>query len=229
MRALDVMTTPVISVKPEMTVAEAAKVLVDHRISGVPVIDEKGSLVGMLSEGDLICRGEIGTQKRHRSWWLELFSSARDAKDYIKSHGNRVAEVMTTDVISVDEATSLREVANILEKRRIKRVPVMRAHQVVGLVSRANLVQALASAGAEPAPQVIPTDREIRAMLMGEIADHPWGFAGQNIFVRDGVVHLWGVYRSAAAMQAMRIAAERVHGVKRVEDHTEPYPADSGM
>ncbi|WP_028218939.1 CBS domain-containing protein [Paraburkholderia oxyphila] len=229
MRALDVMTSTVVSVKPEMQVREAAKVLVDHGISGVPVIDKNGSVVGMLSEGDLIRRAELETQERYHSWWLDLFSSSRDAKDYVKSHGNLVAEVMTTDVVSVDEATPLSEVANIFETRRIKRVPVMRGGQVVGIVSRANLVQALASAVDEPPLEVDSTDREIRAMLMGEIASHPWAFAGQNIVVRDGVVHLWGFYRSAVAVQAMRTAAGGIQGVKRVEDHTEPYPIAPGM
>jgi len=229
MRALDVMTGTVISVKPEMTVREAAKVLMDHGISGAPVIDENGSVVGMLSEGDLIHRAELETEERRHSWWLDLFSSNRDARDYVKAHSKLVADVMTRNVVSIDEATSLPEVANILETRHIKRVPVMNAGRVVGIVSRANIVRALASAVDEPIAETTPTDREIRAMLMGEIAGHPWAFAGENILVRDGVVHLWGIYRSAAAIQAMRTAAEGIQGVKRVEDHTEAYPMPMGM
>jgi CBS domain-containing protein len=229
MRALDVMTEAVISVKPEMTVREAAKVLMDHGISGAPVIDENGGVVGMLSEGDLIHRAELETEECRRSWWLDLFSSNRDARDYIKSHSNLVADLMTRDVISIDEATPLPAVANILETRHIKRVPVMRDGRVVGIVSRANIVQALATVVDEPMAETVPTDREIRAMLMGEIAGHPWAFAGENIVVRDGVVHLWGIYRSAAAIQAMRTAAEGIQGVKRVVDHTEAYPMPIGM
>jgi CBS domain-containing protein len=229
MRALDVMTETVISVKPEMTVREAAKVLMDHGISGAPVIDDDGSVVGILSEGDLIHRAELETEERRHSWWLDLFSPNSDAKDYVKSHSNLVADLMTRDVISIDEATPLPTVANILETRHIKRVPVMRGGRVVGIVSRANIVRALATAVDEPIAETVPTDREIRAMLMGEIAGHPWAFAGENIVVRDGVVHLWGIYRSAAAMQAMRTAAESIQGVRRVEDHTEDYPMPTGM
>ena len=229
MRALDVMTATVISVKPEMTVRDAAKVLVDQGISGAPVLDATGRIVGMLSEGDLIHRTELDTQERRRSWWLDRLSSSRDAEDYVKSHGLVVADVMTTNVVSVDDTTPLSEVASILETRRIKRVPVLRAGQLVGIVSRANLVQALASAPEEPTPEVAPTDHDIRAMLMGELANHPWAFAGRNIVVRDGVVHLWGTVWSTDAVQAMRVAAQGIPGVKRVEDHTEPYPVMPGI
>jgi CBS domain-containing protein len=229
MRALDVMTTTVISVKPEMSVRNAAKVLVDQGISGVPVVDAAGGMVGMLSEGDLIHRTELGTEERRRSWWLDRFSGHRDAVDYVKSHGLVVEDVMTRDVVSVDDTTPLNEVANILETRHIKRVPVVRDGRVVGIVSRANLVQALASAPGEPAPDVVPSDREIRAMLMGELTGHPWAFAGHNIVVRDGVVHLWGIIRSTDTVQAMRVAAAGIPGVKRVEDHTEPYPLMPGI
>ena len=229
MLALDVMTTTIISVKPETPIRDVAKVLADHRISGVPVINAKGSLVGVISEGDLIRRTELDTDERRRSWWLDLFSSDRQAEDYIKSHARTVQDVMTTDVISVDDETPLSEVAHIMETHRIKRVPVLRDGRLVGIVSRANLVQALASAPAQPTPDVAPSDREIRARLMGEFAGQPWAFAGRNIVVSDGVVHLWGVFRSLEAVRAVRVAAEAIPGVKRVEDHTEPYPAMPGI
>jgi CBS domain-containing protein len=229
MRVLDVMNTTVISVKPEMTVRDAAKVLVDHGISGAPVLDASGCLVGMLSEGDLIHRTELETGERRRSWWLDHLSASRDAVDYVKSHGLAVADVMTQDVVSVDETAPLSEVANLMETRHIKRLPVLRDGQLVGIVSRANLVQALASAPQEAGPEVTPSDREIRAMLMGELSGHPWAFAGRNIVVRDGVIHLWGVIWSTDAVQAMRVAAQGIPGVKGFEDHTEPYPVMPGI
>lgn len=229
MRASDVMTSNVVSAKPDMTVKEVARMLVDRGISGAPVIDAAGHVVGMISEGDLLHREELGTDRRRRSWWLDLFSSSNDAKDYIKTHALTVQDVMTTPVISVDEDTPLSEVANILERRRIKRVPVTKAGQLVGIVSRANLVQALASIPEEPAPDVALSDREIRAALMGEMTGHNWAFAGRNIVVSDGVVHLWGIFHSMEAVQAVRVAAESIPGVKRVEDHTEPYPVMPGI
>lgn len=230
MRAIDVMTPNVVSVKPGMTVREAAKLLVDHRISGVPVVDEEtGELVGMLSEGDLLRRSELETGERRPSWWLDRLSASRDAENYVKSHASKVADVMTRDVISVDVETQLAEVADILETRRVKRVPVTREGKLVGIVSRANLVQALASAPEVCASDVAPSDREIRAMLMAEMAGRPWAFVGQNVVVRDGVIHLWGIFRSTEAIQAVRVAAEGIPGVKRVEDHTEPFPIMPGI
>ena len=230
MRALDVMTTRVVTVKPDMPVRDAAQQLVEHGISAVPVVDDDtGSVVGMLSEGDLLRRTEIDTHARRRSWWLEHFATTTDAERYVKSHGAKVADVMTKDVVAVDEETPLGEIAEILETRHIKRVPVTREGKLVGIVSRANIVQALASAPDEPALDIQPTDREIRAALMGEMAGHPWAFAGQNVVVSDGVIHLWGVFRSAEAVQAVRVAAESIPGVKRVEDHTEPYPIMPGI
>ncbi|WP_238554876.1 CBS domain-containing protein [Paraburkholderia hospita] len=136
---------------------------------------------------------------------------------------------MTTDVISVDDVTPLRKVDNILETRGIKSVPVMRAGRLVGIVSRANLVKALATEPEEPTLEVSSTDREIREMVMGELASHAKAFAGSNVVVRDGVIHLSGTFRSIEAVQAVRVAAEAIPEVTRVEDHTEHYPVLPGI
>jgi CBS domain-containing protein len=223
------MTTAVITVKPDMTVREAAKVLVDNRISGVPVVDDGGALIGMISEGDLLHRTELDTDKRRRSWWLDMMSASREAAEYVKSHGKTVGDVMTRSVISVDETTSLGEIATLLERNQIKRLPVTRDGKLVGIVSRANLVQALASAPDQPKPVGSPTDRDIRATLMAELAGRKWAFPGRNIMVRDGVVHLWGYQWSDEEVHAMRVAAQGVPGVKGVEDHTAPYPVVPGI
>jgi CBS domain-containing protein len=145
MRASDVMTCNVISVTPDMTVRDAARVFTAHHISGAPVLDDEGRVIGMISEGDLLRRVEIGTDTRKRSSWFDLFAATHEAIDYIKTHALKVRDVMTTDVVTVGAAAPLCEVASILETRRIKRVPVMDAGRVVGIVSRANLIQALAS------------------------------------------------------------------------------------
>lgn len=229
MRASDVMTTNVISANPDMTVQEVARILVDNGISGAPVLDADGHLVGMISEGDLLRRGELGTDERTRTSWLDFWSASHEARDYIKTHSAKVRDVMTTGVVSVQPDTPLAEVAGILETRRIKRVPVTKEGQLVGIVSRANLVQALASVPVEPASDVTLSDAEIRAMLMGELAGRKWGFAGRNIVVTDGVVHLWGTFHSVEAVDAVRVAAQNIPGVKRVEDHTEPYPVMPGI
>jgi CBS domain-containing protein len=229
MRASDVMTSNVISVTPDMTVREVARTFVDNGISGAPVLDPQGHVVGMISEGDLLRRSEIGTEGRTRSSWLDLWSASHEARDYVKTHALKVSDVMTTDVVAVQPDTLLGEVAGILETRRIKRVPVTKAGRLVGIVSRANLVQALASVPDEPASDVTLSDGEIRAMLMGELAGRKWAFAGRNIVVTDGVVHLWGVFQSMEAVDAVRVAAQNIPGVKRVEDHTEPYQMMPGI
>ncbi|MFM0239142.1 CBS domain-containing protein [Paraburkholderia phytofirmans] len=229
MRASDVMTSNVISVTPEMTVREVARIFVDNGISGAPVLDHDGHVAGMISEGDLLRRAEIGTDERTRTSWLDFWSASEEARDYIKTHALKVRDVMTTDVVTVQPETQLGEVAGILETRRIKRVPVTDAGRLVGIVSRANLVQALASVPDEPASDVTLSDGEIRAMLMGELAGRKWSFAGRNIVVTDGVVHLWGIFHSLEAVEAVRVAAQTIPGVKRVEDHTEPYPVMPGI
>ncbi|ABE31093.1 BON domain protein [Paraburkholderia xenovorans LB400] len=229
MRASDVMITNVISVTPDMTVREVARIFVDNGISGAPVLDPEGHIAGMISEGDLLRRTEIGTDERKPSSWLDVWSASHEARDYIKTHAVKVRDVMTPDVVTVQPDTPLGEVASILETRRIKRVPVTQAGRVVGIVSRANLVQALASVPDEPASDVTLSDAEIRAMLMGELAGRKWSFAGRNIVVTDGVVHLWGVFHAMEAVDAVRVAAQNIPGVKRVEDHTEPYPVMPGI
>jgi CBS domain-containing protein len=229
MRAADVMTRNVVSVTPETTVREVARIFVDNRISGAPIVESDGSLVGMISEGDLLRRNEIGTDERTRTSWLDLWSANHEARDYIKSHATAVRDVMTLDPVTVQPDTPLGEVAGILETRRIKRVPVVDAGRLVGIVSRANLVQALASVPDQPASAVTLSDSEIRATLLGELAGRKWGFAGRNLVVTDGVVHLWGIFHSKEAVDAVRVAAQNIPGVKQVEDHTEPYPVMPGI
>jgi len=228
MRAQDVMTTPVITVTPETTVLEVAKLFVEHRISGAPVVDADGTVVGVISEGDLLRRVEIGTDGGRRTSWLDFFTDS-NAQSYVKTHGQRVGDVMSTDVISVDADTGLTEIATLLESRGIKRVPVLSGGKLVGIVSRANLLQALASTGATESGNVSASDREIRERLMNELEGRPWAFAGRDLVVADGVVHLWGVFRSMEAVQAVRVAAERIPGVREVQDHTEPYPLAPGF
>ncbi len=230
MQAIDVMTPYVVSVKPDTTVREAAALLVEHGLSGAPVIDEQGQLLGMISDGDLLHRVEVDTEKPRRPWWLEMLSGRRDAADYVKAHARLVKDVMTERVITVDETTPLDQLANLLETHHIRRVPVLRGDQVVGIVSRANLVQALALSSRESSRQEAVSDREIRAMLMGETAGRQWAFPGHNVTVQDGIVHLWGYYAwSPQQVQAMRVAAEAIPGVIAVEDHTGVPPSMLGV
>lgn len=224
MRARDIMTSPVITVGPETPVHEIATLLLKHRISGVPVV-EHARLIGFVSEGDLLHRQEIGTERKAAgSWWLRLFSVSGSAEDYIKSHASRARDVMTREVVSVEPDTGLAEIATLLEKRRIKRVPVLSDGKLVGIVSRANLVQAIATARPTASRVTPPADGSIRGRLLAEL-DHQSWWAGPNsqVIVRDGVVHYWGIARSDAEREAARVAAENIPGVRGVEDHRLVY------
>lgn len=220
-RAKDVMATPVVSVESDSTVSVVANLLVKHGISAVPVIDGD-RLVGIVSEGDLVHRAEIGTAPRHRSWWLNLFSNhASLAVEYTKSHSAKVADVMTRNIATVAEITPLAEVADILDKRRIKRVPVMRFGKVVGIVSRANLIRALAATTHEASPaQASHDDEGIRSRLSTALKGEPWvSGANSHVTVSEGVVAFWGIVASEEERKASQVLAENVDGVRRVEDH----------
>jgi CBS domain-containing protein len=226
MFAIDVMTPSVICAQPDMTVQEAAQRLVDNRISGMPVVDANGVLVGIVSEGDLLHRVETGTETK-RSRWLELFSSTRDlAGTFVKEHGRKVADVMSTTVFSVEEQTSVADIAELMEVRRIKRVPVMRGAELVGIVTRGNLIRALASAASPVITQetASTSDREIAEAIVAALSDKRWALPKENVIVRDGVAHLWGVIQSEEEERALCIAALEVKGVKEARAHLS-YPA----
>jgi CBS domain-containing protein len=229
------MTTEVVTVGPETSVQAVAKLLSERGISGVPVVDTADRLIGIVSEGDLLHRVETGTERpigRRRSWWLDTVASDEDlARDYVKSHGRTAKDVMTHEVVSVTETTDLAEVAMLLETKRIKRVPVLRDGRLVGIVSRANLVRALAVAESDQAVDDAATDdRTIRARLLVELMGQEW-FKSQDWFkiwaadviVRDRVVHFWlAANQTEDERRALRVAAENIAGVRRVEEHIVP-------
>jgi len=234
MHAMDVMTTNVITVDPDISVQALATLLSERGISGVPVVDKDSRLVGIVSEGDLLHRAETGTERRtqrRRSRWLDNFSSDQEAaRDYVKAHGRSVREIMTREVISVSDTTELADIATLLETRRIRRVPVVRDGKLVGIVSRANLVRALAMTKNERALDADSDDRTIRQRLLTELQGHEWVHMwGADILVRDRVVHLWfSDDRSEDERQALRVAAENIPGVRQVQEHIVPaavFPA----
>jgi CBS domain-containing protein len=220
MNASDVMVRNVMTIGPDDDVATAVRLLVDHDISALPVVDAEKHVLGVLSESDLLHRQEDGTLKR-RPWWVEAITpSSTLAMDYAKSHGCRVAEVMASKVISASEETPLSEIANILEKQRIKRVPILKDGKLVGIVSRYNLMQALASTeAAEQAPKDVVADRNIRNVILARLADQPWtDFGERNIVVSSGVVHVWGLVGSPEEHKALLALAEGVPGVRKISD-----------
>ena len=217
MLAKDVMTKSVISVAPETHVREVAKSLLENRISAVPVVDASGRLLGIVSEGDLMRRSETGTQ-RHSNWWLALFRNPDEkAIDYIKSHGVHAGDVMTKDVVTIEDDTELARIADILERHRIKRVPVLSKERLVGIVSRADLLRGLASMPAAKGGDR-KTDRELREAVEKSISETGADTQLVRVIVNDGVVSLWGATETGAAKQAAKVAAETVPGIRGVED-----------
>ena len=222
MKASEIMTPEVITVSPDTSVADLARTMMENRISGVPVV-QNGRLVGIVSEGDLLRRIEMGTERR-RSRWLEFFTSgATLAEDYVKSHGKRASDVMTEDVITIDVDTPVPGIADTMESRHIKRLPVLQGEKLVGMVSRANLIQALASRATEPAKSSRIDDEAIREAVWQEISAQPWmsSLLHTNVIVSDGVVHLWGFVWNDEERKAIVVAARNIPGVKDVEDHLE--------
>ena len=226
MRAIDVMTSEVVTVSDNASVAAVAKLLAERSISAVPVVDAANRVIGMVSEGDLLHRTETGTERR-RSWWLDMLASTNQlAGDYIKSHSGLVKDVMTRDVISVSDTTPVADIAIVLETNRIKRVPVLREGKLVGIVSRANLVRALATSGDQPSSDTEIDDLSIRDKLLAELKAQRWAeVSPANVSVKDGVVHLWSSYLSEQEKRALIVAAENTPGVRRVEDHMRRVPA----
>ena len=220
MRAMDVMTTEVVTVDENAPVQKAARLMAERGISALPVVDRHNRVIGIVSEGDLMHRAETGTERR-RAWWLDMLSSTNQlATDYIKSHGGKVRDVMTRDVVSVTDATPVADIAAVLETKGIKRVPVLRDGRLVGVVSRANLVRALAMTISERPSGAEADDRTIRDRLLAELRAQRWAeVAPENIMVKDRVVHLWSSYMSEEERRALIVAAESIPGVRLVEDH----------
>ena len=226
MKAQDVMTLAVFTAKPTMSVKDVARLFMKQRISAVPVVDDQRKIVGIVSEGDLMHRFEISTERRH-PWWLDLMvrDEVLDAEEYIKAHAKQVADIMTTNVITAEPDTPLQEIAETLEKYGIKRLPIVRDGRLVGIVSRANLVQAIATSGSNL--DVPLSDTTIREKLLTLLNERNWGQqypACLNVTVNGGVVDLWGFIESDTERKAVRVAAEATPGVRAVNDHMTARP-----
>lgn len=218
MRAVDVMTTNVCVASPDAPIREIAREMWERRISAVPVVDDDDRVLGIVSEGDLVRRAELGTDRR--SWWLDLVSSDRTlASDYVKTHGRTARDVMSRPPVVVEESTELAEIARLLESRRIKRVPVVRDGRLIGIVSRADIVRALIAAG--PAPRRSRgTDAEaLRREVMEELQKLPFAVAAHANVIVDDAVHIWGHVESPEQRRAILLAAEAKAGSRRLVDH----------
>ncbi len=219
MKAKDVMTTRVLSVPAGASIIQAARLMLHNRISGLPVVDAAGHLVGIVSEGDFLRRGEFGAQRRRPRWLEFLIGPGRLATEYIRACGRRVDEIMTRELHTITEDTSLADVVQMMERHKVKRLPVVRGGQLVGIVTRANLLHAVASLARTSKP-ARTNDAAIRQRIMDELNRWSWApHAMLNIVVWDGIVDLWGSIPDEQERRALIVAAETVPGVKQVRDH----------
>jgi len=219
MKARDIMVSPVLTVRENETVRDLAKLLVSHRISAAPVVDSSGKLVGIVTEGDLLRRAELGTERPY-SWWMSFFLGEHAiAADYVKSHATKIKDIMSRELQTASPDTPLIEIADIFEEKHIKRVPIVsKGGDLVGIVSRANIIQAIASA--RPKLEVSLPDTQIRARLLDELKNQRWTHVHRlNVTVANGIVDLWGLVESDKERQGVRIAAEAIPGVTAVNDH----------
>ena len=229
MRAHQIMSRPVITVTPDTTIVEAANTMLQKHISGLPVVDATGKLVGVLSEGDFVRRSEIGTQRRRSRFLRFILGPGKAASDFVREHGSKVSEIMTTEpLLTVGEETTLEEIVELMERNNIKRLPVISNDKVVGMVSRSNLLQAVASL-AKDVPDPTADDDHIRNRVIDTMAKQDWCPFGLSIVVRDGIVHVSGVITEERSRQAAIVAAESVTGVKKVHDHLCWVDTMSGM
>ena len=218
MRAHQIMTRKVITVSPETTIVDAANTMLRHHISGLPVTNVTGQLVGIVSENDFIRRGEIGTQRNRGRWLKFLLGPGTLASDFVHAHGRKVGEVMTANVQSISEDTPLEDIVAAMERHNVKRLPVVRGSQVVGIVTRANLLQAVASL-ARDVPDPTADDNHIRDRIFASMEKNDWCPIGLNVVVRDGIVHLSGIVTDDRSRQAAIVASENVSDVRTIHDH----------
>jgi CBS domain-containing protein len=228
MRAADVMTREVVTISPDAGVLQAVRLMLQNRISGLPVIDQRGRVLGIVTEGDFLRRAETVTERQRPSWLEFLMSPGGLADEYVHTHGRKVEEVMSRNPYTVSEDARLDEVVGTMERRRIKRVPVLREGKLVGIITRANLLHALASS-ARNIPAVTKDDTEIRERILAEMNKLSWRPRGVSVLVRDGTVDLSGTIMDERERGAIRVLVENVPGVRAIRDHIVWIEAQSGM
>jgi len=228
MQVGDIMTVGAATRTPDTTIAEAAQLMLEHHISGMPVVDAEGKRIGMVTERDLLRRSEIGTEQEHRHWMELVISAGTLADEYVRAHARKVADVMSREVVTVAPDADLAEVVRLMEEHGYRRLPVVRDGKVTGIVSRANFLRALVRR-ADPAPAITVDDLGIRNHIVDEIHRHGWvPSASIDVTVRAGVVELKGAVIDSRIKDALRVAAENTPGVKSVEDHVELVPQMPG-
>jgi len=217
MNAADLMTSFVVTVRPDATIEYAAQLMLQYRISGLPVTDGDGAVLGIITESDLLRRAETGTEKRHARWVSLLIGPGRLAQEYVHTHGRKVGDVMTERVLTITPQTPLSDLVALMETKHVKRLPVVDQGRLVGIVSRADVMAALLGLFSEPVDA--RADAEIREQILAEVDRQPWGpREGLDVLVTNGIVVLKGTITDERERAALRVAAENVPGVRAVHD-----------
>lgn len=227
MNAADVMTREVRTIGPDATILEAGRLMLQHKVSGLPVVDAAGNMIGIVTEGDFLRRTETGTERRRPRWLEFIIGPGKLATEYTHASGRKVKEIMTEAVHTVSEDASLEQVVHLMERHRIKRLPVVRGRSLVGIVTRANLLRAVMRLAHEAGPQSV-TDADIRTRLLAALDKLPWAPA-ISVAVKDGVVQLTGVLTDERQRAALRVAAENIPGVKNIVDDLVWIDPQSGL
>lgn len=231
MRAKDVMTHELVSIGPEATIDQAAQLMLQKKISGLLVVDRRGDLEGIVTEGDFLRRVESGTERRRPRWLQHFLGYGGLAEEYSRSHGRKVSEVMTRHplLVTVTEDTPVATIVQFMEQRHIKRVPVVRGARPVGIVTRANLLHALVSIARDTAPAQ-SSDQDIRSRLLKEMGEQVWVNAPLiNVTVRNGIIDLWGTVADKRQRDALVVMAENTPGSKDVRDHLIWFDPETGL
>ena len=228
MRAHQIMTRQVITIAADAPIVDAANTMLDKHISGLPVVDQAGKLVGIVSQGDFIRRAEIGTQRKRGRWLKFLVGPGRAASDFVHERGRKVGEIMTPDPCTVTEDATLEDIVELMERNNVKRLPVMRGDRLVGIVTRSNLLQAVAGLTRD-VPDPTADDDHIRNHIIASVEKTDWAPFGLGVIVVNGVVHLNGVITNEQSREATIVAAENVSGGTKVHDHLCWVDAASGV
>lgn len=217
MRAHEIMSRHVVTIGVDAAAGDAIKTMLSHHIGGLPVVDLKGKLVGILSDGDFVRRVEIGTEKRRGRWLALLTGTDQLALDFTRQHGRKVSQIMSPNPIAIAEDTELEQIVRLMESRNLKRFPVLRGDEIVGMVTRTDFLSAIARLSSNVSSSS-ESDDQIRKSILAALSRVPWRPCGLNVIVHNGVVSLKGSVSSDNARTAVRVVAENVPGVKRVED-----------
>ena len=228
MKAREIMSREVVTVSPDETIVHAARLMLQRKFSGLPVVDAAGALVGIVTEGDFLRRSETGTMRRRPQWIEFLLGPGRLAGEYARAAGQFVKEVMTRDVCTVPEDAELEDVVDLMERHHIKRLPVLRGSKVVGIVTRQNLLRAVAGV-ATAKPPIVSDDDAIRERVIAELSKQAWAPMLPNVIVTNGHVKLVGTIFDGRQREAIRVVAENVPGVKSIEDQLVWIEPTSGM